>query len=67
MNPISAYGASVAGIQTINSRFGASSRPRQRDSDESSDNNDSGEAADTEADTPLPQPPGIGTRVDKIA
>lgn len=69
MSPISAYGANLAGIQAINGRFGASPRPRQRDSEESSDGNtnDSGESADTEAETPQPHAPGVGRLVDKSA
>jgi hypothetical protein len=68
MNPISAYGVSIAGIQAINGRIGASPRPRPKDSDEGSDK-DNGEGADTEADTPQPQPqpPGVGRLVDKSA
>lgn len=66
MNPISAYGASIAGIQAINGKIGASPRSRPRDSDRRRDS-DNGEGTDAEPDAPQPHPPGVGSQIDKSA
>lgn len=64
MRTISTYGASIAGIQPVNGKTGASQRSRPRDFDEGRDS-EGGDSADAEPDAP-PQPPGIGRLVDKI-
>jgi hypothetical protein len=66
MRTISTYRASIAGIQGVNSKTGASPRS-QRDFDEGRDGGNDGADGEPEPDAPLPQPPGIGRLVDKIA
>lgn len=64
MRTISSFGASP-GIQAINGKPGTSQRSRPREHDEGRDDDDSGDGA--EPDAPMPQPPGVGRLVDKIA